>query len=149
VIVLTLVLASARSSLALAVYTLEEIKQFLKVFPAGAVAVAIRINALLALRKPEVEALLPDDYDKQGGRIRIHRDTKTGNDECLPVVAPLAKLLADGWEQINLRRAEYDIRKRIKGHQPSVEGLVCVSPWPSNQSVPLRDAARTGLPNPT
>lgn len=96
-------------------YTMEEIKQFLKLFPAGAVAVAIGINAFLALRKPEAEALLPDDYEKQGGRIRIHRDTKTGNDEWLPVVAPLAKLLADGWEQINLRRAEYDIRKRIKG----------------------------------
>jgi hypothetical protein len=41
-------------------------------------------------------------------RINIfRRDTKTGNDEWLPVVAPLAKLLSDGWEQINLRRAEY------------------------------------------
>jgi len=80
--------------------------------PAGPGAVAIGINAFLALRKPEVEALLPDDYDKGRGRIRIHRDTKTGNDEWLPVVAPLAKLLSDGWEQINLRRAEYEIRSR-------------------------------------
>ena len=32
-----------------------------------------------------------------------------------PVVAPLAKLLADGWEQISLRRAEYEIRKKIEG----------------------------------
>jgi hypothetical protein len=30
-------------------------------------------------------------------------------------VAPLAKLLADGWEQISLRRAEYEIRKKIEG----------------------------------
>jgi hypothetical protein len=48
-------------------------------------------------------------------RIRIHRDTKTGNDELLPVVAPLAKLLADGWEQVNLRRAEYAVRQKIEG----------------------------------
>jgi len=55
---------------------------------------------------------------KQGATefgTRIHRDTKTGNDEWLPVVAPLAKLLAHGWEQISLRRAEYEIRKRING----------------------------------
>ena len=96
-------------------YTLEEIKGFLSLFPAGPVAVAIGVNAFLALRKPEAEALLPDDYDKQGGRIRIHRDTKTGNDEWLPVVAPLAKLLCDGWDQICLRRAEYEIRKKIEG----------------------------------
>jgi len=31
------------------------------------------------------------------------------------VVAPLAQLLSDGWEQIHLRRAEYEIRKKIKG----------------------------------
>jgi len=48
-------------------------------------------------------------------KIRIHRDTKTGNDEWLPGVAPLVKLLSDGWEQSNLRRAEYEIRKKIKG----------------------------------
>jgi integrase len=96
-------------------YTLDEVKQFLKLFPAGPVAVAIGINAFLALRRPEVEALLPDDYDQQRRKIRIHRDTKTGNDEWLPVVAPLVKLLSDGWEQINLRRAEYEIRKKIKG----------------------------------
>ncbi len=96
-------------------YTLDEVKQFLRLFPAGPVAVAIAINAFLGLRRPEVEALLLDDYDQQRGKIRIHRDTKTGNDECLPVVAPLAKLLSDGWEQISLRRAEYEIRKRIEG----------------------------------
>ena len=96
-------------------YTLDEVKQFLKLFPAGPVAVAIGINAFLALRRPEVEALLPDDYDQGRGKIRIHRATKTGNDEWLPVVAPLVKLLSDGWEQINLRRAEYQIRKKITG----------------------------------
>ena len=31
------------------------------------------------------------------------------------VVAPLVKLLSDGFERINLRRAEYDIRMKIKG----------------------------------
>ena len=96
-------------------YTLDEVKQFLKLFPAGPVAVAIGINAFLALRRPEVEVLLPDDYDQGRGKIRIHRATKTGNDEWLPVVAPLVKLLSDGWEQINLRRAEYQIRKKITG----------------------------------
>jgi integrase len=97
-------------------YKLEEVKQFLKVFPAGPVAVAIGINAFLALRKPEAEALLLEDYDAEKRRIRIHRNTKTGNDEILLVgVAPLANLLADGWEQVNLRRAEYEIRKKIEG----------------------------------
>ena len=62
-----------------------------------------------------MEALLPDDHDQERRKIRIHRDTKTGNDEWLPGVAPLVKLLSDGWEQSNLRRAEYEIRKKIKG----------------------------------
>lgn len=96
-------------------YTLAEVKQFLNLFPAGPVAVAIGINAFLALRKPEAEALLPDDYDREHGRIRIHRNAKTGNDEWLPVVAPLRKLLVDGWEKINMRQSEYVIRKRIQG----------------------------------
>jgi integrase len=96
-------------------YTLEDVKRFLALFPAGPVAVAIGVNAFLALRKPEAEALLPDDFDQEKNRIRIHRDTKTGNDEWLPVVAPLARLLASGWEQINLSRAEYAIRKKIEG----------------------------------
>jgi len=58
---------------------------------------------------------VPEDYDPEKRRIRIHRDIKTGNNEILPVVAPLAKLFADGWEQVNLRRAEYEIRKKIEG----------------------------------
>jgi hypothetical protein len=45
--------------------------------------------------------LLPDDFD--GDTVRIHRDTKTGNDVRLPVVAPLKALLSDGWKQINVR----------------------------------------------
>src|SRR5262249_40715453 len=94
-------------------YTLQDIKQFLALFPSGQVAVTIALNAFLALRKPELEALLPDDFD--GDYVRIYRDTKTGNDERLPVIAPLNRLLADGWEQINLRRAEYAIRKKIEG----------------------------------
>ena len=96
-----------------AAYTLEEIKQFLKLFPSGQIAVIIGLNAFLALRKPELQALLPDDFD--GNYVRIHRDTKTGNDELLPVIAPLKRLLADGWERVNLRRAERAILKRIKG----------------------------------
>lgn len=51
---------------------MDEVKQFLKLFPAGPVAVAIGINAFLALRRPEAEALLPDDYDQGRGKIRIH-----------------------------------------------------------------------------
>ena len=96
-----------------AAYTLEEIKQFLKLFPSGQIAVIIGLNAFLALRKPELQALLQDDFD--GNYVRIHRDTKTGNDELLPVIAPLKRLLADGWERVNLRRAERAILKRIKG----------------------------------
>ena len=30
------------------------------------------------------------------------------------MVVPLVKLLSDGWEQSDLRRAEYEIRKKIK-----------------------------------
>ena len=96
-------------------YNLSEIKQFITLFPSGDVAVAIGINAFLALRKPEVEALLPDDYDPTTHRVHIHRDTKTGNDEWLPVVAPLRKLLEVGWTQVNMRRAERAIVKALKG----------------------------------
>jgi hypothetical protein len=56
---------------------------------------------------------LPDDFD--GDRVRIHRYTKTGNDDLLPVIAPLKRLLVDRWGPINLRRAERAIRKRIQG----------------------------------
>ena len=31
------------------------------------------------------------------------------------MVAPLVQLLSDGWQQINLRRAECEIGKKIKG----------------------------------
>ena len=36
--------------------------------------------------------------------------------------ARLAKLLSDGWEKISLRRAEYEICKRIKGTSLVWEG---------------------------
>lgn len=75
-------------------YTLQEIKQFLTLFPSGQLAAAIGLNAFLALRASEIRALLPEDFD--GDHVRIHRDTKTGNDEILPVVAPLKKILAAG-----------------------------------------------------
>ena len=96
-------------------YSLEQVKQFLQLFPAGSVAVAIGINAFLALRKPEVESLLPDDYDAVRRLIRVHINTKTHNDIWLPVVKPLGDLLANGWEPVNMRRAEYAIRKVLKG----------------------------------
>jgi hypothetical protein len=92
---------------------LQETKQLLALFASGQVAVTIGLNAFLALRGPELQALLPDDFDQD--RVRIHRDTKTGNDELLPVIAPLKRLLVDGWEPINLRRAARAIRKRIQG----------------------------------
>ena len=95
-------------------YDLNEIKQFFTLFPTGDVAVAIAINAFLALRKPEAEALLPEDYDSRTKRIRIHRDTKTHNDEWLPVIAPLRGIIEHGWERINMRRAEYAIRKVLE-----------------------------------
>jgi len=68
------------------------------------VAVAIGINAFWALRKPEVESLLPDDYDPMRGVIRVRINTKTHNDTWLPVVKPLGDLLGNGWEPINMRR---------------------------------------------
>lgn len=95
-------------------YTLEDIKGFLSLFPAGPIAVAIGVNAFLALRKPEAEALLPDDYDQKQGKVRIHRDTKTGNDEWLPVVAPLGYWRMAG-SNSTCAAPEYEIRKRIKG----------------------------------
>jgi len=94
-------------------YSLQEIKQFLALFPSGQVAVTIGLNAFLALREPELRALLPEDFD--GDHVRIHRATKTGNDERLPVIAPLKRLLVDGWEPINLRKAKTAILERIKG----------------------------------
>jgi len=87
-------------------YSLQQIKQFVSLFPSGQ-------NAFLALRKPELEALLPDGFD--GNYVCIHRDTKTGNDERLPVIAPLKRLLVDAWEPINLRKAKTAILERIKG----------------------------------
>ena len=54
-------------------------------------------RAFLTLRCPELQALLPDDFD--GDRVRIHRDTKTGNDKLLPVIAPLKRLLVEAGNQ--------------------------------------------------
>jgi hypothetical protein len=96
-------------------FDLNEIKQFLTLFPTGDIAVAIAINAFLALRKPEIEGLVPEDFDPKTHRVHIHTDTKTGNDEWLPTVAPLRKILAGGWNQISLRRAEYAIVKVLEG----------------------------------
>ena len=96
-------------------FDLNEIKQFLALFPTGDIAVAIAINAFLALRKPEIEGLVPEDFDPTTNRVRIHTDTKTGNDEWLPTVAPLRSVLANGWNHINLRRCEYAIVKVLKG----------------------------------
>jgi hypothetical protein len=42
---------------------LQEIKQFLALFPSGQIAVTIGLNAFLALRNPELQALLPDEFD--------------------------------------------------------------------------------------
>lgn len=94
-------------------YDLNEVKQFLSIFT-GDTAVCIAINAFLALRKPEAEALRPDDFDAATGLVRIHHKTKTHNDEWLPVVGPLRKIMASGWSQINMRNAEYEIRKRLE-----------------------------------
>jgi integrase len=81
-------------------YSLNEVKQFLTLYPSGPIAVAIGLNAFLALREPEIEALRPEDFD--GERVHIHRKTKTGNDEWLPAAAPLRRILAGGWEPVNL-----------------------------------------------
>jgi integrase len=96
-------------------FDLNEIKQFLTLFSTGDIAVAIAINAFLALRKPEIEGLVPEDFDPKTNRVRIHTDTKTGNDEWLPTVAPLRKILAGGWNHVSLRRAEYAIVKGLEG----------------------------------
>jgi len=97
-------------------YDLNQVKQFLTLFADDRdIAATICINAFLALRKPEAESLQPEDYDPSTGLVRIHRDTKTGNDVWLPVVGPLRKIMAVGWNQINMRRAETAIRLRLKG----------------------------------
>jgi integrase len=97
-------------------YDLNEIKQFFHFFPSGDIAVAIAVNAFLALRKPEIEALRPEDFDPVTNLVRIHRNTKTRNDEKLPVIGPLRKIMAAGdWNQINLRIAERAIVKTLKG----------------------------------
>jgi integrase len=95
-------------------YDLEEIKRFFTLF-SGDVAVAIAVNAFLALRKPEVEALSPDDFDPITNRVHIHKQTKTGNDEWLPVVGPLRQIMDSGdWKRINMRKAEYLIRQVLE-----------------------------------
>jgi len=94
---------------------LSEIKRFFLLFPTGDTAVAIAVNAFLALRKPEVESLRPEDFDPVTNLVRIHRNTKTSNDEKLPVVGPLREIMAaGGWNQINLRIAERTIVKRLQ-----------------------------------
>lgn len=96
-------------------YDLNEVKQYLTMFPTGDVAVAIAINAFLALRRPEVESLSPDDFDPKTNRVRIHKHTKTGNDEWLPVIGPLRTILASPWNRINLLNSKRAIEKAIKG----------------------------------
>jgi len=96
-------------------YSLEEIKLFLTVIPTGPLAVSIALNAFLALREPEVRALTPDDFD--GHHVRIYKHTKTGNDELLPVIGPLRRILAENpvWGPICLDSAAKVIKRRIKG----------------------------------
>jgi hypothetical protein len=55
-------------------YDINEIKQFLTLFAVGDVAVAIAINAFLALRSPEIEGLTPEDaafraFDEQEFKV--------------------------------------------------------------------------------
>jgi len=57
------------------------------------------------------------------------------------VVAPLAKLLSDGWEQINLRRAEYKIRKKIEVTNPVWKGWYAFPSGPCKQPVSMWYAA--------
>jgi len=98
-------------------YDLNEVKRFFTLF-GGDVAVAIAVNAFLALRKPEVEALRPEDFNPLTNLVRIYKHTKTGNDEWLPVVGPLRQIMAAGdWKQINMRNAEYAIRKVLDGNK--------------------------------
>jgi len=94
-------------------YTLNEVKQFRTLFPSGQTAVVVGIESMLGSRRPEIEALCPEDFD--GQTMRVHRETKTGNDVRLPVIAPLRRHLANGWEPINLDRTEQHIRERLVG----------------------------------
>jgi hypothetical protein len=106
-------------------YDLNQTKRLLTLFADDRdILATIAINAFLALRKPEAEALLPSDYTPATGLVRIHTHTKTGNDELLPVVGPLRQIMAAGWSKINMRRAERVIRKRLEGHDAGVERLV-------------------------
>ena len=93
-------------------YTLSEIRQFLTLFT-GQTAAVIGFAAFLGLRRPELEALEPSDFD--GETVRIHRATKTGNDVLLPVIAPLKRLLPGWAEKINLEHEKYVIQKGLEG----------------------------------
>lgn len=95
-----------------AAYSLSEVRQFLTLF-SGQTKATIGIMAFLGLRAPEAEALEPSDFD--GENMRIHRETKTWNDVCIPVIAPLKRLLPLWTEKINLDREEHLIKKRLEG----------------------------------
>jgi hypothetical protein len=97
-------------------YDLNQVKQYMTLFADDKdILAAIAINAWLALRKPEVESLKPSDYDPSTGLIRVHKHTKTGNDIYLPVVGPLRPVMLQGWDRIDMRRAETAIRLRLEG----------------------------------
>jgi integrase len=99
-------------------HDLNAIKQYMTAFADDDdrdIQATIAINAFLALRAPEAESLQPEDYDPIRNLVHVHLSTKTHNDEWLPVVAPLREIMKRGWNQINMRRAEKAIRKRLKG----------------------------------
>ncbi len=79
-------------------YSLQEIEQFLTLFPRGQIAVTIALKAFRALREPELDALMPDDID--GDRVRIWMDAKTHNSEYLQVIPPVKRPLVNGWEPL-------------------------------------------------
>lgn len=121
-------------------YFLQEVKQFLTILQ-GQLAAVVACFALTALRNNELPALDVADYT--GTHLRVHRawshgilkETKTGNDELVPVIAPLRKLLdaikpASGFlfqspdgGPIKLQDVEDEIRAKLVGTGLKWKGL--------------------------
>jgi len=101
-------------------YSIAEVRQLLMLVADNPqVAAVVGTFAFLGLRNNEAAKLQAEDY--KSTNVRVWRDTKTGNNELVPVIAPLRKLLdavkpeAGDLLGISLDEAEKVVRAAIEG----------------------------------